>query len=183
MFIIISLIFCIFLIKILFFNKKKSGFNNSKKNTKNKQLIVIVALGIFVFILTNILISNDMKSYYYLTEDKCITIWKSGGEDVYVVFEKYKSNKLPVKNYLKTSLTNALTIIIDDSSEYDYVFFNNYGREVLIEKSDYKIKYYDYNQRDSFIENYYIDNQIKSNLKYLKIDIKEDLVIINGIKQ
>lgn len=180
---VIILVLIILLIISAFLLNKKPITDKSKIASKRKKILVITVLVIFVLIIINTLMSDGVKTIYCLSDDKCVTVWKRTNGEVYIIYGEYKGKKVPSDNYLKTSYKNAITIIVDNSSIYSYIIFNNYGGEVSIETSDYNIKYYDYEQREAFIKDYYIDERIKSSLRYLTINIKENLIILNGVKQ
>lgn len=147
-----------------------------------KKSIVILIFGLIFFLTVDSCISDGVRSFYCLSEDKCITVWKRTDGEVYIIFGEYKEKKVPKDNYIRTSYDNALTIIVDESSSYDYIISNDYGKKLLIKSSNYKTKYYEYGQKETFINDYYINRQIKKGLQYLQIDIKESLVVINGVK-
>jgi hypothetical protein len=63
------------------------------------------------------------------------------------------------------------------------VIFNDYGKELEVNLSKERIKYFKNFERDIFIDEFYVNERIKDNLPYLQIDIKEGLVVINGVKQ
>lgn len=172
----------ILLIISTFLFQKKTISDKYKTVGKTKKILAITALCIFIFVIINTLMTNGIRSFYCLSDDKCVTVWKQGDGETYIIFGEYKSKKDPPDNYIKTSYNNALTIIIDESSNYDYIISNNYGKSILIKSSNFKIKYYEYNQRENFINDYYINRKIKKSLKYLQIDIKENLIVLNGVK-
>lgn len=149
------------------------------------KIVGILILGMFIFLSYDMFTHNGVKSYYCLSEDEYITVWHNpkGNGDVYIIFGKYESNNSPHQNYIKTSYNNAITIIIDDTSEYEYVISNDYGKEIIINELENNVKLFDYYEYNFFVEKYYENNIIKENVKYIKIDFKEDLVVVNGVKK
>lgn len=139
--------------------------------------------GLFILLIILFLIWFDQsRSFYCMSNDKCITVWKRLGNKCYIIPGKYYGILKP-SDYVKTTNDNALTIIFDDLSGYDFVIFNDYGKELEVNLSNERIKYFENFERDIFIDEFYVNERIKDNLPYLQIDIKEGLVVINGVKQ
>ncbi|WP_147269366.1 hypothetical protein [Schleiferia thermophila] len=139
--------------------------------------------GLFILLIILFLIWFDQsRSFYCMSNDKCITVWKRLGNKCYIIPGKYYGILKP-SDYVKTTNDNALTIIFDDLSGYDFVIFNDYGKELEVNLSKERIKYFKNFERDIFIDEFYVNERIKDNLPYLQIDIKEGLVVINGVKQ
>lgn len=149
------------------------------------KIIGILILGMLMFLSYDMFTFNGVKSYYCLSENEYVTVWynPNGNGDVYIILGKYEINNIPHQNYIKTSYDNAITIIIDDTSEYEYIISNDYGKELVINNLEHNVKFFDYYEYTVFLENYYENNSIKKNLSYMKIDFKENLVIVNGIEK
>ena len=54
--------------------------------------------------------SDGVRFFYCLSEDKCVTVWKKGVNEVYIVPFKYEENKKPDVSYLKTINKQSLTL-------------------------------------------------------------------------
>jgi len=158
--------------------------NNKSMANRSKILMMLMKIsGLFILLIVSLLVWFDQsRSFYCLSNDKYITVWKRLGYKCYIIPGKHYGVLKPT-DYIKTTNDNALTIIYDDSSGYDFVIFNNYGKKVTINLSSERIKYFENFERDIFIGEFYINERIKDNLANLQIDIKENLVVINGIKQ
>ncbi|MGM5631615.1 hypothetical protein O2K51_12000 [Apibacter raozihei] len=135
------------------------------KNVIKFLILFFIFIGCFLLYLVQ-------KREYYQISDKYVTVWKTSG-GCYLIPGKYRSWFIPKDNYIKTSNMNAITIIIDKNSNYDYIISNDYNKELKIIMSDYKIRYYGYKQRDEFVKEYYKDNKLKLGLKCEPIDISE----------
>ena len=131
-----------------------------------KLIIIALCVGCLIFYLF------QKRNYYCLAEDKCITVWKTS-EGAFIIPGKYTSWFKPKDNYIKTDNLNCVVIIYDKKSKYDYIIFNAYNKKILINMSKYKIKYYDYNQKDEFSKEYYENNMLKPDLECKPIDIGE----------
>lgn len=136
--------------------------------------ILILLISVFVWF-------DQSRSFYYLSEKQCFTVWKRLGNKCYIVSGKYFGIIKPSR-YIKTTNDNALTIIDVDSSDYKYAVSNDYGKNVKIDL-DQKTEFFDYNERKTFVDKYYVKGRIRGGLKYLMLDLKENLVVVNGIKQ
>lgn len=175
MFIIIILIFCIFLINILF-------FNNSKLIIKNKWLLALVMLGVSIFFIKNTLLYDGVKSVYCFSDDKCITVWKRKSGEIYIIVGKYKSKTEPSDNYVK--ITNMILDYLDVIFISDGKLIISLSDKVSIEKksSNYLIEIYEDNKtlNDSLYT--YYDNRYKKykeNIDFISINIKENYAITN----
>lgn len=125
---------------------------------------------------------DQSRSFYCLSDGKCVTVWKRVGGICYIITEKYYGLFEP-KEYIETENLNAITLLIDSQSTYDYILSNDYGKRLEIIAPNANIKYFPYADRDDFKRSYYLDNKIKKGIKYLQIDIGENLVVLNGVKQ
>ncbi|MBB5647912.1 hypothetical protein [Pedobacter cryoconitis] len=146
------------------------------KNIKWKFVFLIVfLLGAFYFV--------EKRSFYY-NKDKteCITIWKRLGGKCLVIPGKYIGLWKPSGEYLETTNKNSLTFVWKRKMTDQLVICNNYGAPVDLSFKSYKVKYYDYKQREDFINTYYINHNIKVGYEYLSIDILENYVVLNGRK-
>ncbi|PQL94517.1 hypothetical protein [Apibacter adventoris] len=137
-----------------------------------KKKIIIILILIITIIGSGILYLFQEREYFCLTSNNCITVWKTS-EGAYIIPGKYTSWFKPKDNYIKTSNVNAVTIVIDKQSKYDYIISNDYNKSIEVNMSKYKIKYYPYNERNSFEREFYEKNKLKEGLKCLPIDIGE----------
>ncbi|WP_436834492.1 hypothetical protein [Parapedobacter sp. DT-150] len=126
--------------------------------------------------------TDQFRSFYCLSENQYLTVWKRLGGKCYIIPGKYFGIFKP-SMYIETTNDNGLTIVDVSSSEYRYVISNDYGKNVKINLQDQKVKYFDYTEKTIFINEYYTNGRVKDELKYMQIDIKENLVVINGVKQ
>lgn len=143
-------------------------------------LLKIAGIIILIFLLL-IVIWDQKRSFYQLSDNQNITVWKRWGGKCYITFDKYYGIFTP-SDFIMTPNNNALTIIYDNSSN-EYVISNDFNKKVKINLPDKKIKYFEYAQRDSFINKYYTNGMVRDSLKYMQIDIKELDVTINEIEQ
>lgn len=65
--------------------------------------------GLVLFFTINSCKSDGARSFYCLSEDRCITIWKTGNRDVLIVYGIYNDSKKPVDDYVKlVDITNEV---------------------------------------------------------------------------
>lgn len=132
-----------------------------------------ISLGVITVIILSALIAYDQsRTYYCLASGHCVTVWKRLGGICYVAFGKYQDVLKPNQS-IATTNDNAVTIIYDGD---DCIVSNDFGRDVTINNLKH-LKYYSYNQRQSFIDKYYVSGKIKPGLKYFQIDIKESFAV------
>jgi hypothetical protein len=145
-----------------------------------KKLLKTVAAVVLLIVI--ILISWDQsRSFYHLSDKQHLTVWKRLGNKCFIVPGKYYGILRP-KYCIQTTNDNALTIIYENLMDYDYVICNDYGKSVKISLECKKIKYFEYTEKDKFIDEYYSNNQIRDSLKYIQLDVKENLIVINGVR-
>lgn len=127
--------------------------------------------------------SNGVRSFYCLSTDKCITVWKEGSGDVYVVPTKYKKNKVSAVSHIKTNDKQFLTLYFSDELPNKIILRNegNLGSE----KKSYNIEndtnseweiveYSDYYKAILYKENAVKFKDVKSTTSYLTLNINEN---------
>lgn len=151
-------------------------------NKNGKRRLKIVTALIFMVLILAYLTIDQKRVFYCLNDSKCFTVWKRVGGYSYIIPGKYFGVVKP-SNYIKTNTSNAITIIYDRKSDYDFIIHNNYGRKISLSFPDYSVKYFPYDEFDDFVRKYYNkNNKVKKGIKYLQIDIAENLAILNGEK-
>tara|TARA_R110002050_G_scaffold152322_1_gene279754 strand:- start:395 stop:823 length:429 start_codon:yes stop_codon:yes gene_type:complete len=124
---------------------------------------------------------NGVRSFYCLSEDKCITIWKTESNSAFIILGKYNSAKTPSDDYIKLiDITNAVdwyaSVIFtkDDKLLIDVVDDNT---KVISQSSKGTIELYNNNKtlNDSLYT--YFDGKYrryKNDVEYISIDIKQN---------
>lgn len=141
-----------------------------------KKIFIVLIILIIVWF-------GERRHFYRLNDEKYITIWKTYGGTCYIIPYRYFGIIAPSHDFIKTSNINTVTIIDDPTSEYDFIICNDYNKDLSMNIEKFKIKYYDFEIRDQFVEKYYTNNMINKNLSYLMIDIREVYAILNGVEQ
>lgn len=147
-----------------------------------KRRIKILTALIFIILLLLYFTIDQKRDFYCLNDHKCFTVWKRIGGYSYIIPGKYYGGIKP-SDYIKTNTSNSITIIYDKSSNYDFIIHNNYGKETWFDFPNYSVEYFPYDEFEDFVAKYYNENnEVKKDIKYLQIDIAENLIILNGEK-
>lgn len=143
------------------------------KNIKQRRIKILSLLVLFLIIVL-LTWENGVKSYYCLTEDKCITVWKSSNGEVYIIYGKYQSNKKPKDDYVK----------IDSKEEFiDIIFIQNdrllvdTNTSIQKKSTNNKIELYSDNKKENDSLYTYFDGnytKYKKNIDFISINIKEN---------
>jgi hypothetical protein len=126
--------------------------------------------------------AEQSRSFYCLSEGKCVTVWKRSGNKCYIILNKYYGIFKPNDNYIKTTNTafvhiiwtddNRLLIDIEDTAEIiqpssdKALVIEHYSNDKILNDSLYTYfdgKYNRYNKRVNYIslhikESYAIDS-------------------------
>jgi hypothetical protein len=134
-------------------------------------------LVLLILIVVGSICSEQTRSFYCLSEGKCVTVWKRSGDKCYIVLDKYYGIFKPTDNYIKTSNTafvdviwtedNRLLIDTDDNVEIVQPHSNKkfiierYSNDKVINDSRYTYfdgKYDRYNEKVDYIRLYVKEN-------------------------
>ncbi|WP_146624474.1 hypothetical protein [Larkinella arboricola] len=81
---------------------------------------IIVVLGFVFYSVINALTVDGVKSFYCLSDDKCITVWKRANGEVYIIPGRYETNNNPTVSYIRTINKQFLTLYFSDQKELSY---------------------------------------------------------------
>lgn len=84
--------------------------NRTKILREMKKIVEILIFGLVFFLTVSSCRTTDVRSFYCLSEDKCVTVWKTGNGEVYIIPSIYKGNMLPDVSYIKTVNQQFLTL-------------------------------------------------------------------------
>lgn|SRR5690606_26496562 len=129
--------------------------SNKPLSNRTFKILGILILGMVIYLIINFLASDGIKSYYCLSDNKCVTVWKKENGEVYIIPGKYESNDVPIVSHIKTVSGQFLTlyfseefphkIIVRDQGNYlsdkkKYTLVNNIKEEwqFLEYSDDYK---------------------------------------------
>lgn len=177
MLVIIILGLVILLIISIFLFKEKPNNNRFKITSMIYKILGILVLGIVVYSIINSLASDGIKSYYCLSDNKCVTVWKKVNGEKYIIFGRYESGEVPSDNYIRIETL---------SSDYvDVIFLNDKKSliavddkaDIVIQSSNNLIELYKENKvvNDS-LYTYFDDRYRRYNkeIDFISLNIKEN---------
>jgi hypothetical protein len=142
-----------------------------------RMLLSIIGILLILIVVCSIC-SEQTRSFYCLSEGKCVTVWKRYGDKCYIVLDKYNGIFKPTDNYIKTSNMAAIVDVIwtednrllidtEDNveivqphSDKNYVI-ERYSKAKVINDSRYTYfdgKYSRYNEQVNYIRLYVKEN-------------------------
>lgn len=133
--------------------------------------------------------SNGMRSFYCLSENKCVTVWKKGNNSAIIIRGKYESAKTPSDNYVKLiNITNTIdwyaSIIFtkDDKLLIDVI---NDNTKVISKSSKGIIELYNNKTLNDSLYTFFDGKyrRYKNEVEYISIDIKENYITDKSDKQ
>lgn len=120
--------------------------------------------------------AEQSRSFYCLSDRKCVTVWKRSGNKCYIILNKYYGISKPAENYIKTTNTAFVDIIwIDDNrllietEDYAEIIQPPSGKGLVIEQYNH-----DKTLNDSLYT--YIDGKYEKyidKVKFIRLYIKE----------
>lgn len=149
-----------------------------------KTLLKII--GVVLLLIVVLLVWFDQsRTFYCLSEDKCVTVWKRLGNKCYIVPGKYYGIFKPSDNYIKTTNVNPLV-----GNNYFTFYFTEEMPNTLIYRSKSTFEVYNGDKQkfllidyDSDVEKYkevlYVPdakkvNDLKENANFISLDTKEN---------
>ncbi|MHC5310109.1 hypothetical protein ACYSNM_08560 [Myroides sp. LJL116] len=111
--------------------------------------------------------SDGVKSFYCVSNDKCITVWKRADGKVYIIPGRYGSNHKPTVSHIEIINKQFLTLYFSNEKELSY-----------------KIIVRDEGNLESNLKKYTIENDEKGEWEFLEYsdDFKTILYEPNAIK-
>ena len=150
-----------------------------------KKIFVILILGFVFLLIINSCKSDGMKSFYCLSDEKCVTVWKRTDGEVYIIPGKYESNNKPTVSYIRTINKQFLTLYFSNEKELSYKIIvrdegnleSNQNRYTI--KNDVKREWVFLEYSESYKSILYEPNAIKfkdvkASTDYLTINIQEN---------
>lgn len=132
---------------------------------------------LIVFVLLVVWLGESRK-FFYLDNNKCITVWKTWNNVCYVIPEEYYGLWKPSNNYLKTNNTNEQLTIFFTTEMPDTIIFLSYEQVEVHDKNN------------SIFMNYHSDSSrvssilYKDNARLFNKDLKmnADMIDINVLE-
>jgi hypothetical protein len=143
----------------------------------------ILLFGIIAYLFLDVLFFHGVKSYYCLSENNCITVWKKTANDVYIIPGIYKGNDVPDISHIKTINGQYLTlyfsedlpqkIIVRDQGNYE-----NNQKGYSIEKGakgEWQILEYSESYKSTLYNPEAVKfKDVKSSTNYIDLNIQEN---------
>lgn len=180
--IILGLIIILIISAFLF--KKKTVADKTTTRNNTIKVLVITIFGIFVLTMfITPLMSNGLKFFYCLSDDKCITVWKRASGEVYIILGVYRGKKVPSDNYVK--MKNIMFDYIDVIFKQEDKLIISFGEKVDIEQKSSNGLIEIYRDNKTFNDSLYtyLDSsyrKFKKNVDFISINIKENYAIDNA---
>lgn len=159
---------------------------SNKSITARTKMVKILfkIMGIFLLLIVLLLAWYDQsRTFYCLSNDKCVTVWKRLGGKCYIVPSKYYGVFKPSKNYIKATNTQYLTLYFSNDipnkmivrnqgsstgKKGGYEIVNNLPEELEI--TEYSDAYKAILYKPDAIK----FKDVKASTEYLDLDIKEN---------
>ena len=139
-------------------------------------LIKIIGVVVFLIVILSVW-AEQSRSFYCLSEGKCVTVWKRSSNKCYIVLDKYYGLFKPTNNYVKTTNTAFIDIIWTDDNRL--LIDTEDDAEITQPSSDKNltIELYTDNKTTNDSLYTYFDGRYKrynENVKYTRLYIKEN---------
>lgn len=145
-------------------------------NIKRMKKIVLIFTFIFTFVLSSCKYF-EVRSFYCLSDGKCVTVWKKGNNSIFIILGKYTSAKIPSDNYVKISNNRYDYIHLILSKEDKFLIDIDEKATVIKRSSNNLIELYKNNKtlNDSLYT--YFDGKYwryKNHVEFISINIEEN---------
>lgn len=145
-------------------------------NSWRYKILGILVFGLLIYLLIDTLTFTGARSFYCLTDNRCITVWKRLDGHLYIIYGEYSKREIPKDNFVKVKDAYLIAVLLSKE--------NN----ILIELEK-KVEILDWYSSNNIIELYnnnkilndslytYFDSRYKrykDNVEYLIINIKEN---------
>lgn len=142
-----------------------------------KKTFVILVLGFVFLLIINSCKFDGVRSFYCLTKDKCVTVWKSGNGYVYIIYGTYTSRKKPTDDYVKVLNSRYDNIHLILSKDDKLLIDVDENATVIKQSTNSLMGLYKDNKvlNDSLYT--YFDgkyNRYKKEVDYISVNIKEN---------
>jgi hypothetical protein len=90
----------LFITRVYLLQKKTNSDKPILARNSNK-LLIFTILVLLTLLVIDSLLSSGFKSYYCISDNKCITVWKRTNGDIYIIHGAYRNRKKPTDDYVK----------------------------------------------------------------------------------
>jgi len=116
-----------------------------------------------------------------LREGSFITIWKTIGGKCYIMPYRYLGLLYPPNDYIETRNDNVLAIAVEHAPTLTWALLNNGNKPVAFTRTHWPVEYYRFKDYLAFRKKYWVTR--KSVWDFVTVDIKEDVIVVNGSRR
>lgn len=152
----------------------------SKILIEMKSIVKILTFGIVFIFAINSCKSDGVRSFYCLSNDKCVTIWKTESGDVFVIYGTYKNLETPIDDYVKVLSSNYNIIHLILSKDNKLLIDVDKSATVIKQSSNNRIELYKENKAFNDSIYTYFDGgykRYKKEVDFISVNIKENYAI------
>lgn len=151
--------------------------NRTKILRKILTISGIVVLGLLFYLIISALTADGVKSFYCLSDEKCVTVWKRTDGEIYIVPGKFESRKEPTDDYVKVLNSRFETIHLIFLQNGKLLIDLDENATVIKQNSNRNIELYKDNKplNDSLYT--YFDgkyNRYKNEVDFISINIEKN---------
>jgi hypothetical protein len=142
-----------------------------------KRIVGILVFGFVLFCIMNSCKSDGVRSFYCLSKDKCVTVWKPGNGDIFIIYGTYRSGKIPTDDYVKLTSMSYGYISVILSKNKKLLIDVEKNANIMHQSSNGFIELYRDNKELNDSIYTYSDGRYrryKKGVDYINIDIKEN---------
>ena len=126
--------------------------------------------------------SDGVKSYYCLSDERCVTLWKKADGDKYVMIGKYQGREIPSDNYIRIRNLKSDYIGVVFSEDRLLVAIDDKA-DILVRSSSDLIELYNENKAVNDRLYTYFDGRYrryKKGINFIIVNIKENYATGKG---
>lgn len=165
------------IIYALAFKRMKESSNPLFYKIKTVKMLLKIVGVIAILIVVLSVWAEQSRSFYCLSEGKCITVWKRSGNKCYIVLNKYSGLFKPTDNYIKTTNTAFVDILWTDDNRL--LIDTEDNAEIVQPSSDKNLiieRYRDDKAMNDSLYTYFDGkyNRYDEGVNYIRLYIKEN---------
>lgn len=143
--------------------------------------MLLKIIGVIVILIVVLSVWDEQsRSFYCLSEGKCITVWKRTGNKCYIVLNRYYGLFKPNYNYIKTTNTAFVDVIWTDDNRL--IIDTEENAEIVQPPSDKNLIIERYRDKKAINDSLYTYfdgkyNKYNQGVNFIRLYIKENYAI------